>query len=250
MNSWKEKYLNKIVCCDCLEGIKDIPDKSIDMVLTSPPYNMRTRIRNGQYTTREKSEHFSKKYHYFNDALPIEEFYTFHSKILSILLRISKIVCYNFQIVTGSKEVFFRIIGDFSREIKDIIVWDKGRGQPAMHEQVLNSCYEMILIFENDGRCGRAIQNAQFQRGTMDNILRIGRGKAIKLHRAVFPEKLALILINAFSNKKDIILDPFIGSGTTALAAKQLNRNFIGMEISEEYCKIARQRTAQETLGF
>ncbi len=70
---------------------------------------MRLRIRNGKYTSREKSEHFSKKYKFFDDALPIEEFYEFHSKVLTEMLRVSKIVCYNFQIVTGSKQAFFKI---------------------------------------------------------------------------------------------------------------------------------------------
>ena len=133
---------------DCIETMAKMPDKFIDLVVTSPPYNMRTRIRNGKYTTREKIEHFSKKYKHFDDALPINNFYEFHSKVLNELLRISKIVYYNFQIVTGSKEAFFKIIGDFNKDIKDIIIWDKGSGQPAMHGMVLNSCYEMILILE------------------------------------------------------------------------------------------------------
>ncbi len=102
---------NKIHNECCLDTLKRFEDKSIDLVVTSPPYNMRTRIRNGKYTTREKSEHFSKKYKHFDDALPIEEFYSFHSEVLNELLRVSKIVCYNFQIVTGSKEAFFKIIG-------------------------------------------------------------------------------------------------------------------------------------------
>jgi hypothetical protein len=55
---------------------------------------MRTRVRNGQYTIREKSKHFSKKYEFFDDALPINEFYKLHSEILQELLRVSKIVCF------------------------------------------------------------------------------------------------------------------------------------------------------------
>ena len=54
--------VNNIYNMDCLEGLKLLSDNSVDLVVTSPPYNMRTRIRNGEYTTREKSEHFSKKY--------------------------------------------------------------------------------------------------------------------------------------------------------------------------------------------
>jgi site-specific DNA-methyltransferase (adenine-specific) len=235
--------VNKIYNENCLETMAKMPNKFIDLVVTSPPYNMRTRISNGKYTTREKSKHFSNKYEHFDDALSINNFYEFHSQVLNELLRISKIVCYNFQIVTGSKEAFFKIIGDFNKHIKDIIIWDKGHGQPAMHGQVLNSCYEMILILEDDKKAGRVIQNSKFKRGEMNNILRIGRGKKVcDIHGAIFPEQLPFELINAFSKKEELIYDPFMGSGTTGLVAKKLDRNYIGSEISLEYCKIAIQR--------
>jgi len=221
--------INKIYNEDCLETLKKIPDNFIDLVITSPPYNMRTRIRNGQYTTREKSEHFSKKYKFFDDALPINEFYEFHKKVISELLRTSKIICYNFQIVTGSKEAFFRIIGDFNKDIKDIIIWDKGHGQPAMHERILNSCYEFILILEGDKKCGRMIQNAVFKRGEMNNILRISRNKQKdKSHNAVFP---------------------FMGSGTTAIVAISNNRKYIGSEIIKEYFEMAEYKISKTRNG-
>jgi site-specific DNA-methyltransferase (adenine-specific) len=228
---------------DCLEVMKTLPDDSIDLTITSPPYNMRTRVRNGKYTTREKSEHFSKKYEHFDDALPINEFYEFHSKVLNELLRVSKIVCYNFQIVTGSKEAFFKMIGDFNKQIKDIIIWDKNTGQPAMHSNILNSCYEFILIMENDSIAGRHITNAKFKRGEMNNILRVKRGKKVHgSHGAVFPEDLVKELILAFSEEHNVILDPFMGTGTTGVVAKKLNREFIGIELTKEYLNIATAR--------
>jgi len=235
--------INKVYNENCLDTTSKMSDKFVDLVVTSPPYNMRTRIRDGKYTTRETSEHFSKKYKHFDDALPINDFYQFHTTVLKELLRVSKIVCYNFQIVTGSKEAFFKIIGDFNKNIKDIIIWDKGHGQPAMHENVLNSCYEMILILEDDNRAGRMIQNGKFKRGEMNNILRIGRGKKVSdIHGATFPEKLPYELITAFSNKGDLVYDPFMGSGTTGLVAQQLDRNYIGSELITEYSNIAEQR--------
>lgn len=232
----------------CLATLNRMVDGEVDLVVTSPPYNMRTRIRNGEYTTREKSEHFSKKYKHFSDDLPIDDFYSFHSKVLSELLRVSKVVCYNFQIVTGSKEAFFKIIGDFSKDIKDIIIWDKGHGQPAMHENVLNSCYELVLVLENDKRAGRVIQNAKFKRGEMSDILRIGRGKRVSdVHGAIFPEALAGSLIEAFSDVGDLIYDPFMGSGTTAIVAEKLGRKWVGSELIKEYCDIANKRIEEVT---
>lgn len=233
----------EIINGDCLTKMREMSDKSVDLIFTSPPYNMRTRIRNGKYTTREKADHFSKKYQHFDDALPIETFFDFHKNCIAEMLRISKVVVYNFQIVTGSKEAFFRLIGHYSQDIKDIMIWDKSYGQPAMHENILNSAYELILILEDDKKCGRMIQNATFKRGTLDNILRIGRErKKFSGHSATFPLKLAETIIINFSKEGNIILDPFMGTGTTGVAAKKLNRNFIGIDISEEYYNIAKER--------
>jgi len=228
---------------DCRDTMARMADNSIDLAITSPPYNMRLRVRNGQYTEREKGEHFSKKYKHFDDALPMNEFYQQHSFILHELLRVSKIVCYNFQIVTGSKEAFFKIIGEFNEQIKDIIIWDKGAGQPAMNEQILNSSYEMILILENDGNKGRKIRNAKFRRGEMSNIIRTGKGEKITdVNNATFPEKLIKKLLLAFSDENDLIYDPFMGSGTVAKVAHEFNRKWIGSEIVSECCDVANKR--------
>ena len=120
-----------------------------------------------------------------------------------------------------------------------------------MHEMVLNSCYEMILILEDNGKIGRVIENAQFKRGEMNNIIRTGKPqKIVGTHGASFPESLVSKLIKAFSKEGDLIYDPFMGTGTTAVAAKRFNRNWIGSEITEEYCKIANTRINGEVNLF
>lgn len=241
--------LNHIYNENCLETIHRMPNNFVDLVVTSPPYNLRTRIRNGQYTTREKNDTtFAKKYKYFSDDMPIEEYYVFHKQVLKELLRISKCICYNHQIVTGSKEALFRLIGDFAPYIKDIMIWEKV-GQPAMHSQILNSCYEFVIILESDGKKGRFIQNAKFDRGTQDNILKGFKSESnTKLHTACFPTEFARKLIILFSNEGDLVYDPFMGSGTSAVACIKENRNYIGSEISEEYVKLAKKRISNEKL--
>ena len=235
--------VNKIICGDCLEVLKTLPDNCIDLTVTSPPYNMRLRVRNGKYTQREKGESFSKKYQHFTDDLPIELFYETHKQILNELLRVSKIVFYNFQIVTGSKEAYFKIIGEFAPHIKDIIVWNKGEGQPAMHPNVLNASHEFILILEGDNKNGRAITNSYFDRGTLSNLWNIiNKAQDTDSHNASFPVKLAAKIIHHFSKEGDLVLDPFMGTGTTAIAAIKEKRNWVGIEISEEYCALARKR--------
>jgi len=246
-NEIRKMELNKIYNESCLETMSRMPDKLIDLVVTSPPYNMRLRVRDGKYGPRSEEENdFHKKYQGFSDAMPIDEFYELHSRIMRELLRVSKIICYNFQVVTGSKEAFFRMMGDFNRDIKDIIIWDKTYGQPARSEKVLNSAYEMILILEDDKKLGRLIQNAKFKRGEMSNIMRISRKKKhTDIHSAVFPEEMPVKLIEAFSDDGALIYDPFMGSGTTGKAAVVTRRNYIGSEVVQEYCAIADKRIAE-----
>ena len=110
---------------DCLKTLKKMEDSSVDLVLTSPPYNMNLRIFYGKYRSRQVTKELSTKYSNFSDNMPIEDFYNFHLKVLKELIRVSNIVFYNIQIVTGSKRAFFKIIGEMNEFLKDIIVWDK-----------------------------------------------------------------------------------------------------------------------------
>lgn len=250
--NYPDDFINKIINGDCLEVMKQMPDNCVDMVFTSPPYNMRLRIRNGVYTQREVGASFSKKYTEFEDWLPVEEYYQFHTDCITQMLRISPIVFWNIQIVTGSKEAIFRILGKFAKEITDIIVWDKGFGQPAMNQGVLNRGYELIIIFESERKNGRTFNKSYFERGTMQDIWRMGRGGngSVEGHSATFPESLVGKALEGWSKEGDTILDPFNGTGTTTKVAKQFNRNYIGIEISPKYCKIAEDRLKQQVLGF
>lgn len=237
--------INKIYNQHCLDTMSLIPDNFVDMALTSPPYNMMTQVKYNKYIKRVSNTHKSNKYISFDDGLKIEEFYNQHSKILKELLRVSKIVLYNFQIVSGSKEAFFKIIGDFNRHIKDIIIWDKGNCLPASREKILNAGYEMILILENDESLGRTITNAKFKRCELDNIIRVKRNKFMidnVKHNAAFPEELVELLVRSFSNEGDLIYDPFMGTGTVAKVSKLNNRNYIGSEIEKQYCEIIEKR--------
>jgi len=219
-------------------------DKSVDLVITSPPYNMNLRIRNGKYTSRQIVKEFSTKYTEFSDNLPLQEYFNFHKDVLQELLRVSELVFYNIQIVTGSKRAFFKLIGDYSDYLKDIIIWDKGYAQPAMHEQVLNRRTELLLVFETDYPISRQFRkSANFKRGTLDDLWEIPRARSkSKNHNAVFPEQLVSTILENFSEEGQIVYDPFMGTGTTAMVAKRMGRSYMGSEISKQYCEIAEQQ--------
>ena len=237
--------LNKIYREDCLSTLKKIKDNSIDIVVTSPPYNMNLRIRNGKYCSRQIVKEISTKYTEFSDNLPIDEYNQFHTNVLRELLRVSDLIFYNIQIVTGSKRSIFKMIGEFSEYLKEIIVWDKGNGQPAMQQQVLNRRTELILVFEKDYPISRQFRKrGNFKRGTLDDLWLIKRGKKVggENHGAVFPIELVSTILENFSKEGDVVYDPSMGTGTTAVVAKQLKRKFIGSEISKKYIDIAEER--------
>ena len=241
----KKIELNKIYNESCLTTLSKLKDDSVDVVITSPPYNMNLRIRKGEYCSRQIVKEISTKYEGFADNLPIEEYNKFHSDVLRELLRVSNLVFYNVQIVTGSKRSIFKMIGDFSKNLKDIIIWDKGYAEPAIQEQVLNRQSELILVFEKDYPISRQFRSAVFKRGTLGDVWKIGRDRKKERgqnHGAVFPEELVKTIIENFSKKNDVIYDPFLGTGTTAVVAKKLGRKFLGSELLKSYYKISQKR--------
>ena len=242
--------LNKIYQEDCLSTLKKMKDDSIDMVITSPPYNMNLRIRNGKYCSRQIVKEISTKYTEFSDNLPIDEYNKLHSDVLRELLRVSDLIFYNIQIVTGSKRSIFKMIGEFADNLKDIIVWDKGYGQPAMQNQVLNRRTELILVFEKDYPISRQFRKrGKFARGKLDDIWEIKRERSKgESHGAIFPQELVSTILENFSEEGDIIYDPFMGTGTTAVVAKTLKRKYIGSEISQKYIDIADERLKNSNL--
>jgi len=237
--------LNQIYHEDCLSTLKKMKDDFVDIVITSPPYNMNLRIRKGAYCSRQIVKEISTKYTEFDDNLPIDEYNKFHTAVLRELLRVSQLIFYNIQIVTGSKRSIFKMIGELSDSLKDIIVWDKGNAQPSIQEQVLNRRTELILVFDKDYPISRQYRKkGRFTRGTLDDIWEIKRERSAggEDHGAVFPKELIGKILDNFSKEGDVIYDPFMGTGTTAVVAKRHNRMFIGSEISEKYIQIAKQR--------
>ena len=160
-------------------------------------------------------------------------------------------VFYNIQMITGNKQALLKIMGRYSESIRDILIWDKKVAEPAMKAGCLNSEYEWIIAFENGDCKGRMFKTLQAGRGEMSNVIRIGKNRENE-HRAAFPVQLPQCLISQFTSPGSLILDPFMGSGTTAIAAIREKRNFIGFELNKEYydkaCKRIKLEQAQLTL--
>jgi len=193
--------LDKIYNMDCMEGMRQMEDNSVDAVVTSPPYNYNLRIHYGEYGGRSVNDH-NKYGKMFKDDMPMEEYFKWQRDCITEMLRISKgIVFYNIQMLTGNKVALCQLLGHFADKVKEIIIWDKINAEPAMHEGVLNSMWEFIIVFDKNDAIARQFKVANFERGTLANMLRINKNanrQDIK-HSAIFPLLLPQTLIHYFT---------------------------------------------------
>jgi site-specific DNA-methyltransferase (adenine-specific)/modification methylase len=173
----------------------------------------------------------------------MDQYYEFHIEVLRELIRISNLVFYNVQFLTGNKRALFRIMGDLNEQLKEVIIWNKVIAQPAMQPQVLNSQYENILVFEKDNAISRQFTKAPFDRGTVSNVWDIRREPSYdKKHKATFPKELVETILKHFANEGATILDPFMGLGTTGVVALENNMKFVGYELDDYYYNVAKKR--------
>ena len=232
---------------DCIDFMSDALDKHVryDYCITSPPYNMNLRVRDGKYISRSPMQtnynEFSKKYDNYGDDLTMEEYFNFLDSVIDKLLKLCKITFFNIQMITGNKIALMQILGKYAYNIKDIIIWDKCISQPAMHENILNSQFEFIIIFDSEKPYNRAFDYSNFDRGTETNVWRIQR-QPNKYNKASFPEELVLRIIKDFTKDDETIFDPFMGSGTTGIVCAKINRNFVGCELDTDMFEIAKNR--------
>lgn len=241
--------LDKIYNMDCIEGMRQMEDNCVDAVVTSPPYNFGLRIHTGKYTKWTKGETFgysgwpANRYdNRVNDALAMEDYFDWQRRCIEEMLRVSKgLVFYNIMMITGNKPALLRLLGHYADQIRDIIIWDKKSSEPSMGERILNCEFEFIIVLDHGDCKGRQFRAGNWERGTLSNVLRIGKNREND-HRAAFPLQLPQTLIHYFTPMGGVIFDPFIGSGTTAVAAIKEKRHFIGFEINKEYFDIACKR--------
>ena len=236
--------LNKIYCMDCLEGMKQIPDNTIDLIVTSPPYN---NFRNRR--TQKNREDYWKRtnivYKNFSDKMSDEDYMDWQIACINEMVRIIKptgTIAYNHK---------DRI---FNFEVLSPLTWILKT----------NAKYRQRITWD---RCGMQAYNpVRFYRCEED-VYMLGKGKDFKWNKDAakymsiwkipptvnknfpcsFPEEIPKRCVEAFTDEGDIVLDPFSGSGTTAVAALQLGRKYIGFEISQEYVDIANRRIQKET---
>ena len=264
----KESWKNKIFCMDCIKGMKEnIPTKSVDVIVTSPPYNI------------------GVKYNSHQDNMPFNEYLDWMEEVAKECFRVLK----------DDGSFFFNIGDKPSDELKTLKVaerinkifrlqntihWVKsiavpeenvniGHYKPVNSKRFLNNLHEFIFHFtkKNETKLDKLGIGVPYQDksniGRWNSVKEDKRDrgniwfipyktvKEQKMHPAMFPIKLPEMCIKLHGLKKNklVILDPFLGSGSTAIASKILSCDYVGFEMDEEYCKIAKKLLNENNLN-
>ena len=222
----------KLINADCLEALKEFDDNSVDYVLTSPPYNI-SRTKNDK----------NNKYDFYKDQ--IENYYDWSIKIIDELLRITKNhIFWNIQANYYNKKDVFKIIGHYADKIQQNIIWHKTNAAPSSQKYYLTNAIEYIICFTNQKYIK---SNKIFLKNYVETSV---NPKKVKGHNAVMNIQVADFIIKNFTQEKEIILDPFMGTGTTGVSCLKLNRKFIGIEIAKEYYDFSVDRINNTQTGL
>jgi len=213
-----ELNINAIYNGDCLELMKKIPDETVDMVLTDPPYGIafRSGHRKNKYDKIKNDDNLGWLDDFVNECFRVAKNNTAHY-IFCSQHNIDK-----FKAAFEKKFIF-----------KNLLVWVKNNTSMGDLKGSFACRTEFILLFMK----GRRLINGR----RSDNVLYYKR-TGNKLHPTEKPVDLLRHLIEKFSNTNDVVLDPFMGSGSTIVAAKEMNRRYIGIEIDKKYFEIAKNR--------
>lgn len=248
VNEFPNELLNTIIASSC-ENMKDIPNNSLHLMITSPPYNV------------------SKEY---DNDLSLNEYLNLLKNCFTETYRVlvdGGRACINIANI-GRKpyiplsDYVSKIMIEIGFNMRGEIIWNKSAGAgistawgsfQSASNPILRDVHEYILIFSKGNYKRERDKNEKEFRH--DNITKeefiewtksvwtMNTESAKRIgHPAPFPEELPNRLIKLFSFTNDIVIDPFMGSGTTAIAAIKNNRNFVGYEINKEYINLANNR--------
>jgi modification methylase len=234
MQCCTQPFINRVVNSNCLDLLKDIVDETIDLTITSPPYNLGVKHHTGNNVFEAYDEYI--------DDMPEEEYQAEQIKVLNEIYRATKqggSIMYNHKnrIKNGKQITPYEWLLKTDWILKQEVVWfngsqnfDKCRFYP-MTERIYWLSKGINTNFTN------AINQHDLIKDTAEGT--------DKEHKRAFPVKLAQRFIICFPDA-ELIFDPYMGSGTTAIAAIREKRNFIGSELSSKYCNNANQRIKNE----
>lgn len=231
--------LDRIYCEDCLETLKRMEDNSIDLIITSPPYN-----KGYWATTKELTKHHTKSrkidYSVFNDCMEPEEYEKWQKSILDECVRVIKpagSIWYNhMDILSRNRCIHPTYVWDYN--VKQMIIWERAT-TPKIANYFFFPTTEYLFWIGKE-----AFTRPYFNKAEADYRKVVWQIEPDRHsdHPAPFPIEIPTNIIKCCSKEGDVVYDPFMGSGTTAKAARDLNRHYIGSELNPNYIIMAEER--------
>lgn len=235
--------LNQIINGDAIDVMSRMSHSSIDLVVTSPPYNLKNSSGNGMRDGRGgkwSGAALINGYSKHDDNMPHKEYVEWQRDCLSSMMNLIKsdgAIFYNhkWRVQKGLLQSRNDIVDGFP--VRQVIIWQRSGGINFNSGYFLPTYEVIYLICKKDFKLAPGANK-------LGDIWKIPQERN-NPHPAPFPVELAKRCIE--STDAEIVLDPFMGSGTTAVAAIQLNRSWIGIEKSEDYCQMAINRISSMT---
>jgi DNA modification methylase len=228
---------HRLLCGDSTDSdsvAKLMNGEKANLSFTSPPYNAgKSEMLSGNTHTTDN------KYNEYNDNQKQTDYLDLLIGFTNNALLFSDYLICNIQSLAGNKIALIEYLNEYKNNFIDVAIWDKGHGAPAMAENVLTSAWEYMFFISSKENASRAIPNANF-RGTVPNIYRGApnrNNEFSNVHAATFPIDLPEWALQ-FTKEKNIVLDQFLGTGTTMVASHQLKRKCYGMELDPKYCQV------------
>lgn len=238
---FKTQCLDRILCGSAVDVMQELPDESVDLIVTSPPYNLKNSTGNGMKNgSRGKwaNAALQKGYSHHHDCMPHDEYVTWQRECLTEMLRLipdNGAIFYNhkWRVQAGLLQDRQDIVSGFP--VRQIIIW-KRKGGLNFNPGYFLPTYEVIYLIAKPEFKLKPKANAH---GDVWEFTQEMNNE----HPAAFPVDLIDRIIG--STDAQVVLDPFMGSGTTAISALNLGRNYLGIEISPQYCDMAEKRIKQ-----
>jgi len=228
---------HRLLCGDSTDSdqvAKLMNGQKANLSFTSPPYNAgKSEMLSGNTHTTDN------KYNEYNDNQKQTDYLDLLIGFTNNALLFSDYLICNIQSLAGNKITLIEYLNKYKNNFIDVAIWDKGHGAPAMAENVMTSAWEYMFFISSKENASRAIPNANF-RGTVPNIYRGNpnrNNEFSNVHAATFPIDLPEWVLQ-FTKENDIVLDQFLGTGTTMVASHQLKRKCYGMELDPKYCQV------------
>lgn len=234
---------HRIVCGDATNPTDwEKLDIQKDFVLfTSPPYNL------GDSVALSGNKSMSKKknaYDGYKDNATSNEYFDLLNGVVSAAFGFVDTMALNVQPLANSKRPLLKWMDAISDNLVDVITWDKGHAAPQMAEGVMSSRFEWIVILSNKENASRSIPHSSW-RGKYANVYNAPpqrNNEYAKVHAATFPVHLPEFMIGDLMNRSRGVVDCFLGTGTTIIAAEKLGREGRGIELSPSYVDVAIER--------